>query len=52
MDVSCISIFYLFLRSLICYAFQPSATLIRILSFISDFTILYMMWPSNFESRM
>ena len=41
--------FYSFLRS---YAFQSNATFIRILSFISVFTILCMMWPSNFESRM
>ena len=44
--------FYSFLRSLICYAFQSSATFVHILSFISVFTILFMMWPSNFESRM
>ena len=43
--------FYSFLISLVCYAFQSIATFVRVLLFILVFTILCMMWPSNFDQE-
>ena len=49
-DVSYISIFYLFLPPLVCYAFQSIATFTRVLSFILVFTA-YVVWPSSLEIK-
>ena len=40
-DVSCISIFYSFLPSLVCHAFRSIATFIRVLSFIDPFNFSF-----------